>query len=92
MTWTPAPTYTVKLEGVERVGYRAITICGTRDPVLIARSTAILATHRDKVAAKAASFGVPAIGLHDGWCGPTARGVMAAWEPQTRSPRTTSAS
>ena len=42
-----------QLEGVERVGYRAITICGTRDPVLIGQIDGYLATHRDKVAAKA---------------------------------------
>ena len=34
MTWTPAERYTVKLEGVEMAGYRAIAICGTRDPIL----------------------------------------------------------
>ena len=38
MRWRPADTYTVKLEGVERAGFRAITICGTRDPLLIAGS------------------------------------------------------
>ena len=60
MRWTPAGTYTVKLEGVELAGYRAITLCATRDPGLIARVDDYLATHRAKVAAKAADFGVPA--------------------------------
>jgi hypothetical protein len=58
MTWTPAATYTVKLEGVELAGYRAITICATRDPGLIAQIDDYLATHRAKVVAKAADFGV----------------------------------
>jgi hypothetical protein len=60
MRWTPAETYTVKLEGVELAGYRAITLCATRDPGLIAQIDDYLATHRAKVAAKAADFGVPA--------------------------------
>lgn len=60
MTWHPADTYTVKLEGVELAGYRAITLCGTRDPGLIAQIDEYLATHRAKVEAKAADFGVPA--------------------------------
>jgi hypothetical protein len=63
MRWTPAETYTVKLEGVELAGYRAITICATRDPVLIGQIDDYLATHRAKVQAKAADFGVPA----DAW-------------------------
>ena len=60
MRWIPAETYTVKLEGVELAGYRAITICATRDPVLIGQVDEYLATHRAKVEAKAAAFGVPA--------------------------------
>jgi hypothetical protein len=60
MRWTPAEIYTVKLEGVELAGYRAITLCATRDPGLIAQIDDYLATHRAKVAAKAADFGVPA--------------------------------
>src|SRR5580704_3029408 len=43
MRWRPADTYTVKLEGVERAGFRAITICGTRDPLLISGLDAFLA-------------------------------------------------
>jgi hypothetical protein len=83
MTWTPAETYTVKLEGVERAGYRAISICGTRDPVLIHQIDSYLETHRNKVAAKAASFGVPpsdytmVIRVYG------RDGVMGAWEPET---------
>ena len=81
MSWKPADQYTVKLEGVERAGYRAITICGTRDPVLIGQIDSYLAAHREKVATKAASFGVP-----PGDYTMTVRtygkdGVMADWEP-----------
>lgn len=31
----PTPKYQVKLEGVEKVGFRTITIAGTRDPIMI---------------------------------------------------------
>ncbi len=58
MTWTPADQYTVKLEGVELAGYRAISICGTRDPMLIGRIDHFLGTVREAVATKAAAFGV----------------------------------
>ncbi len=60
MTWTPAEAYTVKLEGVELAGYRAITICATRDPVLISQIDDYLAAHRAKLTAKVTAFGVPA--------------------------------
>lgn len=33
--FVPADKYTVKLEGVELAGYRTISICGIRDPILI---------------------------------------------------------
>jgi hypothetical protein len=82
MTWTPAEQYTVKLEGVERAGYRAITVCGTRDPVLIGQIDSYLETHRDKVAAKAASFGVPPGDYQMVVRTYGKDGVMAAWEPQ----------
>jgi hypothetical protein len=81
MTWTPASRYTVKLEGVERAGYRAITICGTRDPVLIGQIDSYLETHRQKVAAKAASFGVPPADYTMVVRTYGKDGVMADWEP-----------
>ncbi len=82
MTWTPASTYTIKLEGVERVGYRAITICGTRDPVLIGQIDSYLDTHRRTVETKAASFGVPPSDYTMVVRTYGKDGVMAAWEPQ----------
>lgn len=57
MRWTPADPYTVKLEGVERAGYRAITVCGTRDPLLIETVEDFLASVRRNVEQKAADFG-----------------------------------
>src|SRR3546814_13349717 len=57
MTWAQQP-YTEKLEGAELAGYRAVTICGTRDPMLIATLDDFLARVRDAVASKAAALGV----------------------------------
>jgi hypothetical protein len=57
MRWTPASQYTVKLEGVEMAGYRSISICGTRDPLLIARLPLFLEEVRGIVREKAQAFG-----------------------------------
>jgi Acyclic terpene utilisation family protein AtuA len=45
-----APAYTLKLEGVRRVGFRTITIAGTRDPILIAQLDVYLDNVRSRVA------------------------------------------
>src|SRR3546814_898277 len=58
MKWVPAEQYTVKIEGVELAGYRALTICGTRDPLLIGRFDDWIETVRQEVETKAANFGV----------------------------------
>jgi hypothetical protein len=57
MRWTPASQYTVKLEGVEFAGHRCISICGTRDPLLIARLPLFLEEVRGIVQEKAQAFG-----------------------------------
>ena len=57
MRWVPAEKYTVKLEGVEMAGYRAICVCGSRDPLLIGRLDSFLDSVRSEVATKAAAFG-----------------------------------
>ncbi|MBI3067430.1 MAG: acyclic terpene utilization AtuA family protein [Betaproteobacteria bacterium] len=58
MTWERRP-YSIKLEGATLVGHRAITICGTRDPVLISQIDDYLARARDDIESRAANFGVP---------------------------------
>jgi hypothetical protein len=57
MRWEPQP-YTVKLEGTELVGYRAITVCGTRDPMLIDRFDSFIEQVRQAVADKVGGFGL----------------------------------
>lgn len=85
MRWQPAGTYTVKLEGVEMTGHRAMTVCGTRDPVLIAQIDDYLAAHRERVAARAAAIGVRAGSWRLAVRCYGRDGVMAAWEPERAS-------
>jgi hypothetical protein len=33
--WVPGESYTIKLEGVELIGYKAVFVAGIRDPILI---------------------------------------------------------
>jgi hypothetical protein len=58
MEWKPNNVYTVKLEGVKRTGYKAITICATRDPVLIRGIDNYLKAARVLIEEKTAAFGV----------------------------------
>ncbi len=57
MTWKTRD-YDIKLEGAECIGFRAITICGTRDPILISQIDSYLQTVREDVAMRATGFGV----------------------------------
>jgi len=56
MKWTPDETYTVKIEGAELMGYRAITMCGTRDPDLIERFDEFIERVRANVDEKAGAL------------------------------------
>lgn len=81
MQWHPQP-YTIKLEGVEKAGYSAITFAGTRDPGLIGQLDSFIESVRASVQVKAAALNV----------GPEdytlvfrlygKNGVMGAWEPR----------
>ncbi len=84
MTWQSKP-YTVKLEGAELAGYRAITICGTRDPLLVATIDDFLESVRENVRVKAEAFGVPPDQYRLVIRSYGANGVMAGWEPVKRT-------
>lgn len=58
MRWEPAETYTIKLEAAEKVGHRAVTICGTRDPLLIGQLDGFLDIVRELVQSKAADLDI----------------------------------
>ena len=40
--FVPSEAYTVKLEGAKKVGYRTVSIAGTRDPIMIGQIDAII--------------------------------------------------
>jgi len=48
--FVPSEGYTVKLEGSRPIGFRTVSIAGTRDPVMIAGIDAILDAVRERVA------------------------------------------
>lgn len=81
MVWKPISPYTVKLEGAELVGYRAITVCGTRDPLLIGQFDRYIQSVRQNVADKAKAFGVAPDEYHLIYRIYGKDGVMGAWEP-----------
>lgn len=47
--FAPSMPYTIKLEGVKRVGYRTVSIAGTRDPVMIRQIDDIIRGVRERV-------------------------------------------
>jgi len=48
--FVPAERYTIKLEGAKCIGFRTVSIAGTRDPVMIERIDEITAGVRERVA------------------------------------------
>lgn len=81
MTWRSQP-YTVKLEGAACVGYSAMTLAGTRDPLLIARIDGFLDTVREQVAFKVGGFNVRPDDYRLVFRLYGRDGVMGAWEPE----------
>jgi hypothetical protein len=73
--------YDVKLEGAEFIGFRAITICGTRDPILISQIDSYLQTVKDDVQSRSSGFGVSPEKYHLVFHVYGKDGVMGAAEP-----------
>jgi len=72
--------YTLKLEGVRRVGFRSISIAGIRDPILISQIDATLdSVRQEAVAGRDERFQV-LFHLYG------RNGVMGPWEPERESP------
>ena len=82
MKWLPQ-RYTVKLEAAQRVGYSAMTIAGTRDPLLIDRIDEFLKTVREAVAFKTSGFNVRADDYRLVFRLYGKNGVMGDWEPES---------
>lgn len=47
--FVPSDVYTVKLEGTKKVGYRTVSIAGTRDSIMISQIESIIQEVRDRV-------------------------------------------
>ncbi|MDK2810487.1 MAG: hypothetical protein PWP27_1405 [Clostridiales bacterium] len=45
----PSEKYTIKLEGAKKIGYRTISIAGTRDPIMISQIDEIIKGVRERV-------------------------------------------
>ena len=80
--FVPAEKYTIKLEGAEQVGYRTITIAGTRDPDLIDQIDVFLEIVKKGVGRQAANqgFSPDSYNLFFRVYGKGA--VMREWEPE----------
>ena len=83
--FVPAEQYTVKLEGAEQVGFRTITIAGTRDPDLIAQIDLFLETVKRRVARQAAGQGFSTDDYKLLFRVYGKGSVMQEWEPQPES-------
>lgn len=81
MRWIPQP-YTIKLEGVERVGFSTMTIAGTRDPGLIANYGTVLASVEDASRIKASALGIDPSRYQVIFRSYGKDGVMGVWEPK----------
>lgn len=81
----PADVYTVRLEGVEFVGYQTLTIAGVRDPVVIERLEDFLATAKERIARRV-EYNYPSL-AEDAWRVSFRvygkNGTMGRWEPVT---------
>jgi hypothetical protein len=76
--FVPSDGYWIKLEGARRIGFRAVSIAGVRDPIMIASIGSILEEARAQVAAMRGDKGAAGVRFHvygrDG--------VMGALEPE----------
>ena len=86
MRWSSDDQYTVKIEGAQLMGYRAITICGTRDPLLISQSEDYLGLVREAVKTKAEAMGVDPSSYKLMFRAYGRDGVMASREPLATDP------
>ena len=48
--FVPSETYTVKLEGAKPIGYRTVSIAGSRDPIMISNIASIIHGVKERVA------------------------------------------
>ena len=84
--FVPAEKYTIKLEGAEQVGFRTITIAGTRDTDLIGQIDQFLETVKGHVKSQAAGQGFSPDSYKLFFRVYGKNSVMQEWEPQADAP------
>lgn len=77
--FVPSENYAIKLEGAKKVGYRTVSIAGTRDPIMISQIEQIVEAVRERVSDNFKNFGYQYF-LHFNIYGKN--GVMGNLEPQ----------
>jgi hypothetical protein len=80
MRWKPMP-YSIKLEGVRRVGYSAIAIAATRDPGLIGQVDSFMDFVHSSTATKVKALGIEPEDYRLVMRVYGQNGVMGEWEP-----------
>jgi hypothetical protein len=80
MRWKPMP-YSIKLEGVRRVGYSAIAIAATRDPGLIGQVDSFMEFVHSSTATKVKALGIEPDDYRLVMRVYGQNGVMGEWEP-----------
>ena len=81
--FVPGDGYAVKLEGARRVGYRTVSIAGTRDPVMMKKIDDIISGVKDRVAD---NFRGSNLNYYLNFVVYGRDGVMGALEPQREHP------
>jgi len=56
--WEPSERYTVKLEGVKKLGFRTVFIAGIRDPILIETIEDFIDSCRSRISKDVAAIGI----------------------------------
>jgi hypothetical protein len=80
--YTPADTYTVRLEAATLRGYRTVVVAGVRDPLLLMQMDDYIASATDRVTKKVKdSLGLEATDYRMRWLVYGQSGAMGALEP-----------
>jgi len=79
----PDETYAIKMEGARRIGYRTVSIAGTRDPVMMQKIDEIIAGVKSRVAD---NFREKKLSYHLNFIVYGRDGVMGMLEPRRENP------
>lgn len=82
--FVPGDQYAIKLEGAKRIGFRTVSIAGTRDPVMMSQIDNIIQAVKDRVAD---NFSSKNLKYYLNFTVYGRDGVMAALEPLRNEPK-----